>query len=302
MSNNNHWTTENIPDQTGRVAIVTGANSGLGFETSKALAAKGAAVIMACRNVEKGNAAAEKIRGENPSGNVQVMQLDLADLDSIQRFAGAFPDTFDRLDLLTNNAGVMAIPQAQTANGFEMQFGTNHLGHFALTSLLIGQLLETSPNGRVVTVSSNTHRIGNIDLANLNAEKSYSRWHAYGLSKLANLLFAYELQRKLQAAGSSVISVAAHPGYSSTNLQGNSGIFSMLNPILAQSQEMGALPSLYAATEPEVNGGDYIGPSGFMEQRGYPRKVKSSDRSYDEATAARLWQVSEKLTGANFPV
>lgn len=298
MSKNNHWTTENIPDQTGKIAIITGANSGIGYDAARELAKKNATVIMACRDKAKGDKAAGMILDDYPRAKVQVMQLDLADLDSVKGFAEKFHTEYDRLDILINNAGIMAVPYGLTADGFERQFGTNHLGHFALTGLLLDLLLGTE-GARVVTISSTGHRMGKIDFDDLNSEKSYFKWGAYGQSKLANLLFAYELQRRLAAAGSSTISVAAHPGYTATNLQSGT-FFKFLNPIFGQDQEMGALPTLYAATSPEVNGCDYIGPDGFMEQRGYPKKVHSNGASHDEAIARKLWQLSEELTGVKF--
>lgn len=294
------WTSADIPDQSGRTAIVTGANSGIGYEAAKVLAAKGASVIMACRNTEKAGTAAQQIHSEYPKAELEVMTLDLSDLSSVRQFAADFTGRYSSLDILCNNAGVMALPQRyETADGFEMQFGTNHLGHFTLTGLLLDVLLKT-PGARVVTVSSGGHRMGKVEFDNLNAERVYKRWGAYGLSKLANLLFTYELQRRLERAGKDVIAVAAHPGYSATNLQAHSGLFSFLNNFLAQKQEMGALPTLYAATAPHVRGGDYIGPDGFLEQRGYPKKVQSSEASHDEAVAAKLWDVSEELTGVSF--
>ena len=229
---------------------------------------------------------------------VLVKQLDLSDLESVRSFAQSFHAGFDHLDMLINNAGVMAIPYGKTAEGFERQFGTNHLGHFALTGLLLDLLLNTE-NSRVVTVSSTGHLAGRINFEDLNCEESYSKWIAYAQSKLANLLFSYELQRRLDAVGSTTISVAAHPGYTATNLQSGT-FFKFLNPIFGQEQEMGALPTLYAATSPDVNGGDYIGPDGFMEQRGYPKKVRSNGSSHNEATARKLWQVSEEMIGVRF--
>ncbi|MCB0154333.1 MAG: SDR family NAD(P)-dependent oxidoreductase [Anaerolineae bacterium] len=296
------WTTADIPDQSGRVAIVTGANSGIGYEAALALAQKGATVVMACRSLPKAESAAEQIRQSNPPGQVVVMHLDLASLDSVRGFVADFLARYDRLDLLINNAGVMALPQRyETADGFEMQFGTNHLGHFALTGLLL-DVLSGTPQSRVVTVSSGAHEMGKVEFDNLNAERDYQRWGAYGLSKLANLLFTYELQRRLERVGKEVKAVAAHPGYSDTNLQAHTAFFQVLNKIMAQDQSMGALPTLRAATDPTVHGGDYYGPGGFMAMRGYPVKVQSNDRSHDEAVAARLWQASEELTGVTFPI
>jgi NAD(P)-dependent dehydrogenase (short-subunit alcohol dehydrogenase family) len=306
--NNNGWTSEQIPDQAGRVAIVTGANSGLGYETARALARKGAKVIMACRNLEKGHAAAGRLQGQELQGSVEVMQLDLADLASVQRFAELFRAGHDRLDLLINNAGVMMLPQRQeTADGFEMQFGTNHLGHFALTGRLLDLLLRT-PGSRVVAVSSMAHNFGSMDFEDLQAEASYSSTGAYGQSKLANLLFAYELQRRLDAApvdganSAGTLVAASHPGWTATNLQQHSRLARWLNPLLAQGPEMGALPTLYAATAPDVVKGGFYGPGGFMEMRGMPKRVSSNGRSHDQAAAARLWAVSEELTGVRYPV
>lgn len=293
------WTTNDISNQEGRVAIVTGANSGIGYETARALAEKGAEVIMACRSNERGQKAFNQIKAKNPSANVKLMQLDLSSLDSVRQFASKFREQYNHLDLLINNAGVMAIPQRQeTADGFEMQFGTNHLGHFALTGLLIDMILNT-PNARVVTVSSGVHYFGRIHFADLNAEKSYKPQAAYAQSKLANLLFTYELQRRFEKAGAKALAVAAHPGWTESNLQVHSPFIQFLNPFLAQQPDMGALPTLYAATA-EVNGSEYFGPDGLVEMRGYPKKVNSNKRSHDEQVAARLWQVSEELTGVHY--
>jgi NAD(P)-dependent dehydrogenase (short-subunit alcohol dehydrogenase family) len=300
MNGKNRWAENDIPDLSGKVAIVTGANSGIGYETARALAHKGAHIVMACRNLEKATVAAEQIRGEDPAGTVDVMELDLGDLDSVHRFAAAFQDRFARLDLLINNAGIMMPPYGKTAQGFETQFGVNHLGHFALTGLLLDLIVQT-PGSRVVTVSSTAHRFGGIDFDDLQwAEKEYRPNPAYGQSKLANLLFTYELQRKLQSAGSKTLSVAAHPGWTETNLQQHAGTISFLNRFFAQDPPMGALPTLYAATGPDVEGGDYYGPSGFIEMRGHPKKVKSNGPSHDQATAERLWAISEELTDITY--
>jgi len=299
MSNAQDWIVENVPDQTDRVIIITGANSGIGYEATRALARKGAHVIIASRNEGKCDQAAVGIQAEIPGAVLEILPLDLADLRSVRAFAGEFKAKYERLDILINNAGIMATPYGQTADGFERQFGTNHLGHFALTGLLLDRLLSTG-GSRVVTISSDVHRMGKIAFTNLNGEEKYQKWLAYGQSKLANILFAYELQRRLTAVSSSTISVAAHPGYAATNLQAGSSLFRNMNRFFAQSQEMGTLPSLYAATAPEVNGCDFIGPDGFMGQRGYPIKVKSSGASYNEETAKRLWEASEELTGVRF--
>jgi NAD(P)-dependent dehydrogenase (short-subunit alcohol dehydrogenase family) len=293
------WTENNIPDQTGRVAIVTGANSGIGWDTARALAQKGATVIMACRSMPKANASAEQIKALKPAGKVVVMPLDLGDLDSVRKFAAEFGANYDRLDLLINNAGVMAPPYGKTTQGYEQQFGINHLGHFALTGLLL-DLLNRTPGARIVTVSSGAHQIGDINFDDLNWERRYPAMRAYGQSKLANLLFTYELQRRLTAGGQQTLAVAAHPGWTATNLQQHAGAFQLLNPILAQTTDMGALPTLYAAIAPDVRGGEYFGPGGLWEMRGYPKKVASNARSQDEALAHRLWKVSEELTQVTY--
>jgi NAD(P)-dependent dehydrogenase (short-subunit alcohol dehydrogenase family) len=309
MATNHRWSKDDIPDLTGKTAVVTGANSGLGFQTTRGLAGKRARVVLACRDVEKGQQAAENIRTEYPAASLAVMRLDLADLASIHSFADAFIRTHQDLHILCNNAGVMAVPLRRTVDGFEMQFGTNHLGHFALTGLLLERLLQADA-GRVVTVSSSAHRTGKIDFDNLNAERSYHKWAAYSQSKLANLLFAYELQRKFEANGARAISVVTHPGYAATNLQSQGPsmagstllgwVMRLGNRLFAQSPEMGALPSLYAATAPDIQGGDFIGPDGFMGQWGYPTRVHSSQRSHDEDTARKLWAVSEELTSVHY--
>jgi NAD(P)-dependent dehydrogenase (short-subunit alcohol dehydrogenase family) len=296
------WTAADIPDQSGRVAVVTGANSGLGLIDSRELARAGARVIMACRNTEKGEAAAEQIRGAVPEGEVEVAGLDLADLESIRAFAETAPDG---IDLLINNAGVMAPPRRLTKDGFESQFGTNHLGHFALTGLLLQKLLAT-PEPRVVTESSGAHRIGRINFDDLQGERRYIRWLGYGQSKLANLMFAFELERRASEAGAPLKSLAVHPGYSRTNLQfaappiHERAVMAVTNLLVAQSAEMGALPTLYAATVPELPGGSFIGPDGLMEQRGYPKVVTAAGRAYDEDAWRRLWEISEELTGVHY--
>ena len=294
-----NWTAENIPDLTGKIAIVTGANSGIGYETALALARKGATVILACRNKDKGEAAVRQIDQEVPTAEAKLMLLDLANLAAVRRFAGEFTAHYDRLDMLINNAGIMATPFGKTADGFELQFGTNHLGHFALTGLLLDRIMQT-PQARVITASSGGHRFGKIDFDNLNGEQGYDRQRAYAQSKIANLLFTYELQRRFESAGVDTIAVAAHPGWTATNLQVHWRMVQILNPLLAQKPAMGALPTLYAATAPDVQGGDYYGPSGWQELRGYPIRVQSSDRSHDTAVAARLWTVSEELTGIRY--
>jgi len=290
-------------------AVVTGANSGLGFEVTKALAGRGADVVLACRSTERGEAAKREIETELPAASLTVGELDLADLDSVAAFADWFTATYDGLDLLCNNAGVMAIPRRETADGFEYQFGVNHLGHFALTGHLLPILERTTGETRVVTQSSLAHERGRIDFDDLHHEASYDKWEAYGQSKLANLLFAYELDRRLPE-GAGVTSVACHPGWAATNLQRRGPeqagsrlrLFGMkvANAVLAQSAERGAEPMLYAATDPGIAGGEYVGPDGFRGMRGSPEIQRSSDRSYDEATARQLWAVSEGLTGVAF--
>src|SRR3954466_12825829 len=287
MSNN--WTEQHIPDQRGRVAIVTGANTGLGFETARMLAEHGATVVLGVRDVEKGKQAAARI-----TGDVTVQALDLASLDSIRSAAADLRAAHPRIDLLINNAGVMYTPRRTTADGFELQFGTNHLGHFALTGLLLDRLR----GGRVTTVSSGAHNFGWMRFDDLQGERRYQRWLAYGQSKLANLLFAFELQRRAVAAGFELTSTAAHPGYAATNLQmagprlegsrWREALGRFGNVLLAQSDEMGALPTLYAATE-DLPGGTYIGPDGFAEQRGHPTIVGANGRARDERSARRLW-------------
>lgn len=293
------WNLESMPDQTGRVAIVTGANTGIGFETAAALAAKNAAVVMACRNRQKAEAAMAKIRERTPAAKIELIELDLGSLASVERFAEAFGANHNRLDLLVNNAGVMVPPLGHTEDGFELQFGCNHLGHFALTGRLM-DLLAATPKARVVSVSSMAHRQGKMDFDNLNAETGYQKWSAYGQSKLANLLFTLELQKRFDAAGIDVMATAAHPGWTGTDLQRHSGVAGFFNTFFAQSPPMGALPTLRAATDLQAAGADYYGPKGFMEMRGYPVKVDRTDKAKNTIDARRLWEVSEKLTGVSF--
>jgi NAD(P)-dependent dehydrogenase (short-subunit alcohol dehydrogenase family) len=303
------WTHNDIPNQSGKLAVITGSNSGIGYEAALALAGKGAHVILAVRSAEKGQAAATAIRRAHPGAQAEAMALDLSSLASVRQFAETFLARYATLPLLIDNAGVMALPYSRTADGFEMQFGTNHLGHFALTGLLMPAILA-APGARVVVVSSGVHISGAIDFDNLDGAKSYRPWRAYSQSKLANLLFAYELQRRFTAAGAGAIAVGCHPGWAATNLQAagprmNGSRFGELisqlaNRLFAQSAAMGALPTLYAATAADVNGCDYIGPVGLFGLRGAPGKVKSSPRSYDPALAARLWRVSEQMTGVRF--
>jgi len=307
---NPKWTAADLPDLSGKTIIVTGANSGIGYEAARELGRHRAAVVLACRSMEKANAAVAQIKSAHRDAAVEAMELDLASLSSVRAFADAFKKNHARLHILCNNAGVMAIPYRRTADGFEMQMGTNHFGHFALTGLLFDRLLATD-DARVVTVSSGAHRIGSIRFDDLNWEHGYRKWLAYGQSKLANLLFCLELQRRLEKARARMISVACHPGYAATNLQAagprmaGSSIMESLtgvaNSLFAQSASMGALPTLYAATSPEVRGGDYIGPAGLGELWGTPAKVGRSSAASDASAAARLWEVSERLTGVHYP-
>ncbi|BBY87103.1 SDR family NAD(P)-dependent oxidoreductase [Mycolicibacterium tokaiense] len=295
------WSTADIPDQTGRIAVITGANTGLGFETAKALAAKGAHVVIAVRNTDKGVQAADRI-----SGAVSVQALDLTSLDSIRTAADQLKADHPKIDLLINNAGVMTTPKGTTQDGFDLQFGTNHLGHFALTGLLLDAMLDVE-GARIVTVSSNGHKMGGaIHWDDLQWERSYNRMGAYSQSKLANLMFTYELQRRLAPRGKT-IAVAAHPGTSNTELARNlpAAVLPAMNAVagvIAQSAAAGALPSLRAATDPAVLGGQYYGPANLAQWRGAPVVVASSDRSYDLEQQRRLWTVSEELTKVTFPV
>ena len=289
-----NWTTEQIPSQKNRIVIVTGANSGIGYETAKALAAKGATVVMACRNLDKANEAAAEIRKTVSDADLDIIPLDLADLSSVRKFATLFNAKYSKLDLLINNAGVMVPPLTKTKDGFELQFGANHLGHFALTNLLLEKIMAT-PKARIVNVSSGVHHQGKLDFENLNAEKGYAAWGAYAQSKLANLLFTLELNQRLAAVNSDAIATAAHPGWTLTGLQ--NGVALWASRLLGQQAPMGALPTLYAATAADMQANDYAGPGGFQEMRGYPKKVDRSAAAKDPAVASRLWQVSEELTG-----
>jgi NAD(P)-dependent dehydrogenase (short-subunit alcohol dehydrogenase family) len=297
------WTSDDIPDQHGRLAVVTGANTGLGFETARVLAERGASVVLAVRDIEKGKHAAARIARTAPGADLIVQPLDLTSLDSIRAAADELRATYPRIDLLINNAGVMFTPKQTTRDGFELQFGTNHLGHFALTGLLLEKMLPV-PGSRVVTLSSIMHRVrGRINFDDLQGERSYSRVAAYSRSKLANLMFTYELQTRLTAAGTT-IAVAAHPGLANTELTRNSPAIARFIFARAMSQRaaMGALPVLRAATDPGVLGRQYYGPRGLFGARGYPKLAHSSRRSHDTALQHRLWTVSEELTGVTFPV
>jgi len=303
------WTTADIPPLTGRTAVVTGANSGLGFETALALARSGARTVLACRDQTKGLDAVDRIRRETPAADVTLSPLDLADLTSVRRFAAAFCGDHEGLDILVNNAGLMAIPRSETVDGFEMQFGVNHLGHFALTGLLLDRLLAR-PGARVVTVSSEVARIGRVNFADLQAPHHYRKWTAYAQAKLSNQLFTLELDRRTSARGLGLVSVGAHPGYAATNLQAvgprQSGsrvtatMAHLGNVTVAQSAADGALPSLYGATAPGVRGGQYFGPDGLFGMRGHPKAVSFVRRARSPETARRLWEVSEDLTGVRF--
>ena len=296
------WTSDDVPGQHGRLAVVTGANTGLGFETARVLAARGASVVLAVRDTDKGKRAAARIAGAAPGADVTVQPLDLASLESIRAAAGALRARHPRIDLLINNAGVMFPPRQTTPDGFELQLGTNHLGHFALTGLLLEQMLPV-PGSRVVTVSSLAHRIrARINFDDLQGQRSYSRVAAYSQSKLANLMFTYELQRRLSGAGTT-IAAAAHPGLAATELSRYTpAIAAFSYALVTQNAAMGALPTLRAATDPGVLGGQYYGPGRFLGARGYPELAHSSGQSRDTAIGRRLWTVSEELTGVTFPV
>jgi NAD(P)-dependent dehydrogenase (short-subunit alcohol dehydrogenase family) len=303
--NQSRWTADRIPDQSGRTVVVTGANSGLGFESAKALAAHGARVIMAVRTLAKGQSSADAIRGGQPGADLQVRRLDLADLDSVRSFVDGLRGDGLAVDVLINNAGVMMPPRILSPQGHESQFASNHLGHFALTGLLL-DLLPAYADARVVTVSSNLHRSGRIHFDDLTGARGYSPSTFYSQSKLANVLFGLELDRRLRAAGRDIKSVLAHPGFSATNLQtaGPTGmtnlVLRLVTPILAQPAERGALDQLYAATEPSVHSGQFIGPDGRSEGRGYPTVVQPVESAKDPELARRLWTLSEELTGVDF--
>ena len=292
------WNFESIPDQSGRTAIVTGSNTGIGFETAKALALKGAQVILACRTPAKGLEAVQRILAESPGSTVRFEQLDLADLDNVRAFGERLNTAGEPVDLLILNAGVMVPPRSKTAQGFELQFGVNHLGHFALTGHLLPLLTET---GRVVVVSSTAANLGEMNFEDLNFEsRSYKPWPAYGQSKLANQLFVTELQRQLQAAGKPQKVTAAHPGWTATDLQRTSGLGSFFNPIFAMKAPKGALPTLRAATDPDAAPASYFGHDGFMQMRGFPELVPLLEKGKDPQNARKLWEVSETLTQVRY--
>lgn len=300
------WSESDIPDLSDRIFVITGANSGIGWEASRMFAEHGARVVMACRTVSKGEDAAARIRERSPGAKLEVMALDLADLDSVRSFASGLRGLHPHIHALVNNAGIMAVPYARTAQGFEMQLGTNHFGHFALTGLLLDALV---PEARVVSVSSAAHRFGTFDWTDLNWERGYSAWPAYGRSKLANLFFAFELDRRLKAAGSSIRSVACHPGYAATNLQlvapqqtqSAFGTFTMsaANALFAQSAASGALPTAFAAVSPTIQGGEHVGPR-ILHAWGAPTPQSTAARALDQDSWKKLWEASEKRTGVRF--
>ncbi|MFD3326440.1 oxidoreductase [Streptomyces sp. NPDC058701] len=302
------WNATHIPDQSGRTAVVTGANSGIGYAASRELARRGAVVVLACRSAARGRAAVIRLRNEVPAAEVEFAELDLADLASVRQFARSFGQRHGHLDLLVNNAGVMALPYGRTADGFETQFGVNHLGHFALTGLLLPRMRSAAPGARIVNVSSGFHALGDIDLADLGSEHGYRRWVAYGRSKTANLLFTHELSRRFADAGETIVAAAAHPGYASTNLHAgaakeegrslNSRVAALGNAVVAQPAASGALPTLYAATAPGVRPDDFIGPR--FGWRGAPARSWRAKWTLDDTSGERLWTASEKLTGVSY--
>lgn len=304
------WSVEDIGEYEDEIAVITGANSGLGFSATKILAENGAKVIMACRILDKAKEAKQEIIEELDDPDLEVMELDLSSLKSVESFAGKFREEYDSLDILCNNAGLMALPRRETEEGFEMQLGVNHLGHFALTSHLIDMIIDS--NGRVVNQSSMAHEDAEIDFDDLMGEENYSKWGAYGQSKLANLLFTYELDRRLKEKDIEVESVGCHPGVSDTNLfkigpkmehsKLKLYLGKIFSKVLGQSPDKGCLPMVYAATSEEIEGGEYIGPDGFKQMRGYPEKQESSEASHNEEDAKKLWERSEELTNVKFEI
>jgi len=294
-----NWTVDKIPNLSGKIIIITGANSGTGFEAARAFAMKNATTILACRSLERGQKACDQIQNEIPYADLDLIQLDLADMTSIKKFANDFINKYDHLDILINNAGIMTPPYGLTKEGFELQFGINHLGHFALTGLLLESILKTK-GSRVVTMSSLTHSIGKIEFEDLHYERKYKPIKAYSQSKLANLLFALELQRKLEKEGFEVISVAAHPGWAGTNILRKDGILQYFNKLLGMKPEQGALSLIFAAVAEKVVGGAYYGPNGLKEIRGYPGVSKIAPGAKDQKVAKRLWEVSENLSGVKY--
>ncbi len=298
--NKSKWTEKNIPNQSGKIAIVTGSSSGIGYEAARILAKKNATVIIAVRNLEKGESAKSKIKSENSDAILDIIKLDLADLSSVKSFVNEFKSKYNKLDMLINNAGVMIPPYTKTKDGFELQFGTNHLGHFALTLQLL-DVIEKTPNARIVNVSSGAHKYGKINFDDLNwEERDYKAWKAYGDSKIANLYFTKVLAEKV--AEKNIQVTAAHPGWTATELQRHSGMIEFLNSIFAMPQEQGALTTLRAAVDNDAKSGDYFGPNGWQEWRGYPVKVEPNDLAKDEKIAKKLWDVSEELTKVKFNI
>ncbi|TFE26952.1 oxidoreductase [Cohnella luojiensis] len=301
----NNWTTYQMPNQQGTTVVITGASSGIGYEIARAFAAKGAQVVMAIRNLEKGEEVARQLKRENPGASLKLMKLDLSDLASVRKFAHEYRQTYDTLHLLINNAGVMTPPFQKTKDGFELQFGSNHLGHFALTGLLL-PMMNNVPSSRIVTLSSTVIKGANINFDNLDGSKGYNRVKFYGQSKLANLLFAQELNVRLKASGSTTISLGSHPGRANTNLYSlgsdkTGPLMKIVKVLLApQSAEMGALPTLYAATNPTLRGGEYIGPDGKGGNKGYPQVDTSVLKMVDPKITNQLWDVSESLTGISY--
>lgn len=311
MTSAGSWTPEDVPDLSGRVVVVTGANSGIGFDATRLFVENGAHVVLACRSTDRGENARREVLETDPPGSAEVMELDLASLESVRTFADRFLESHDRLDVLVNNAGVMFLPYRETEDGFQVQFGVNHLGHFALTGLLLDRLVETDGESRVVTVASEYHQQGTLeDLEGIHEEANYGKYRAYGDSKLANVVFAYELQHRLLEAGHEVTSVVVHPGYADTDLQrrGPEQEGSRLklwgmkaaNALFGQSAERGAWPTVFAATHPGIHGGEYVGPGGIMNMRGSPEIQNSSDRSLEGDLAERLWERSEEWTGVEY--
>ena len=302
------WTVGDIPDLNGKTILITGANSGLGLECSTVLGGKGARVVMAVRNLQKGEKAREKILARHPQANLDLMQLDLANLQSVRDFADSFKTKYDRLDIQLNNAGVMAIPRQETADGFEMQLGVNHLGHFALTGLLL-DIVRKTPGARIHNVTSSAHYMGRINFEDLMGEKHYQRWLAYGQSKLANVFFTFELQKRLQAAGADTLVNTSHPGFVMGNLQTRSLqqsgklfeslLYRLMGPVLGQDVHMGVLPMLYAMTSPRAKGGALYGPH-TLKMRGYPEEQRAKKSAYDEEARSRFWGISGELTGVKF--
>ena len=294
------WDEGMVPDQTGKSVVITGSNTGIGFHMARAMASKGASVVMACRSAEKAERARDAIMSKLPDSEISFMELDLADLSSIEGFSKELIADFERLDVLINNAGVMIPPKSRTKDGFELQFGTNHLGHFALTGHLL-PLLESTEGSRVVTVSSIVHNSGRIDFDDLNGDrKRYSKWGFYAQSKIANLLFSLELARRLEANGSGVRSLASHPGYTATDLQRHSLLWRFLNLIVAMPARRGAESTLYAATEDDALDYPYWGPTGIIEMMGWTGRARINSRARDETVASRLWEVSESMTGVSY--